>query len=207
MLDRNVSDCLNIDDDLMCEMVRNGDEYAVKALIDRYLPVVKAIAGRYHTVGIDFDDLLQEGMIGIFKAVVGFDKTKNVPFDFFVRKCIKNEMCDAVKASERKKHSPLNNSISFGEPVFEQALHTGCFDSAYGDPEGLVIDKEDEDEIEQVLEGLLSTFEKMVLKTYLDGNSYKETALAVNRDSKSVGNAIARIRRKLSTYYSIGDFR
>lgn len=192
----NLKDC---SDEQLCAMAQNGNRAAEEVLVVRYFSVVKACSRPYFLAGGDGEDLIQEGMLGLLKAVRAYAPERNVPFEAFARMCITRRIYSAVSAASAAKHEPLNHSENMAEnPLFEQhakAMHTAS------DPVNVVINREEDRERQQKLQALLSPFESRVLALYLDGCSYEEMATEVEKSIKSVDNAIQRIRRKAAALF------
>lgn len=187
----------------LCRLAQAGDRSAEETLVCRYSRLVKACARPYFLAGADGEDLIQEGMLGLLKAVRGFDSTKGVPFEAFAHMCVTRRIFSAVKTAAGTKHFPLNQSTSIGEPLFDDnADVVNAASLPISDPMLLVIGMEEHRELKQQLSCLLSVFEAKVLELYLDGNSYEEMSVILNKPAKSVDNAIQRIRRKSAQYFS-----
>ncbi|MCD8356121.1 MAG: sigma-70 family RNA polymerase sigma factor [Clostridia bacterium] len=186
-------------DEQLCTMAQQGDRAAEELLAVRYFSVVKACSRPYFLAGGDGEDLIQEGMLGLLKAVRAYEVGRNVPFEAFARMCITRRVYSAVSAASAAKHEPLNHSESIAKtPLFDEnskAVHV------VSDPVNLVIDMEEYRERHQKLEASLSAFESRVLALYLDGCSYEEMAAEVGKPVKSVDNAIQRIRRKAAALF------
>lgn len=186
-------------DEKLISLYRSGDEGAMDELISRYRGLVRAKARRFYLSGGEHEDLIQEGMIGLFKAIRDFDAEKKVLFRFFASMCISRQLATALSASNRSKHIPLNSYISFymttGEDNEElkDKLDTGDLS-----PEDILIDKENFDDLNIKIEKLLSKMEFSVLELFIEGVSYDKIAETVGCDIKAVDNALQRIKRKLS---------
>ena len=193
----------NLPDDKLVELSVNIDS-AMRILIDRYKSLVKFIAHTYYIVGADNDDIMQEGMIGLFKAIKSYDREKDSSFKTFADMCIRRQIISAVKASNRQKHIPLNSSLSFDKQIFEDESEKEIYDIIEADsgqnPEEIFIKKEEIRDMKYKMEYVLSNFEKRVLKLYLSGNTYKEISGIMGKSPKSVDNAIQRVKRKLDSY-------
>lgn len=178
-----------------------GDLAAEEELVIRYSRLVRACARPYFLAGGDREDLIQEGMLGLLSAVRHFDPEKSVRFNTFAEYCIRRRIFDAIKASMRDKSIPLNTYVSLESPRFDEIYSPSA--SNLRDPEELIIANERVEEIKKYLEGSLSGFEKTILDMYLDGMSYSEMAEVVGKPTKSVDNAVQRIRKKLSKQLKI----
>lgn len=192
------------DEELVLRAQAN-DSMASDELIERYSERVRYLARPYFLVGADAEDLIQEGMIGLLKAIREYNASYSVLFRTFAGSCIKNKLFSALKQAAHNKHSPLNHYISLEPPFFdsnpEQIDFTAANFGVSGDPVELVIGNEAFKELSQVLRGLLSGFEAKVLELYVEGRSYQEIARLTNKSSKSIDNAVQRIRRKLAHYF------
>ncbi len=173
-----------------------GDAAAEERLFEKYTTTVRALARPYFLTGGDSEDLIQEGMFGLLNAVRHFDQGRDVSFRTYAQRCIVSRLFAAVRGASRFKHRPLNDSISFESPQFDERLilSTGNL----RDPEELVITQELTDELQAELAERLSSLERDVLDLYLEGLSYTDIAAKLGRSVKSVDNAVQRIRHKLS---------
>jgi len=174
---------------------RAGDDDAADCLIRRYYGFVCYLTRRFSIVGGDFEDLMQEGMIGLLRAIRCYDESRAMSFQNFAGSCILSKLRSAVQADARKKNQPLNNSIPIDPPFDNPAQNLV---SASGDPVEYVIGDEGFQELLRVLSVLLSKFEASVLELYLDGRPYEEIAEITAKPRKSIDNAICRIRKKLA---------
>lgn len=189
-------------DEKLIELSRDGKDEVIDYLLDKYKGLVRRKARTMFLVGGDTDDLIQEGMIGLYKAVRDYDVRKEASFLTFANLCIDRQIYSAINASNRKKHSPLNSYISFPLLNF---LNDNVTNELYMDkqnvnhrnPEDLYIDRENALHIEHMLEKELSAFEYEVLKMYIDGADYIEIAERMDKKPKSIDNAIQRIKKKV----------
>lgn len=173
-----------------------GDPEAEDELIKRFTLTVRVCARPYFLAGGDSEDLIQEGMFGLLSAVRHFDPERDASFKTYAERCITSRLLTAVRSAARFKHRPLNDSISFESPEFdERQIVSG---NNLRDPEELVITKELTDELHSSLNKKLSRLEKTILDYYLEGLSYQDIAGKTGRSVKSVDNAVQRIRHKLS---------
>lgn len=192
-----------LSDEELIRKMRLGDERAEETLFKRYKPLVLSRARAYYLTGGDRDDLVQEGMLGCYKAVCGFDTEKQTSFSAFADLCIRRQILSAVKLSNRKKHLPLNSSVSLDSPTDDDSSATvmDCVnDTRVQDPEQLLIGQEGIEEISAAINSELSKMEKRVLALYLRGLSYQQIASGLGTTSKSVDNAIQRMKKKLEKY-------
>lgn len=192
----------------LLERARAGEREAGDLLVRRYFRLVKRCARPYFLAGADNDDLIQEGMLGLLKAVREFDPGKGVPFAQFARVCVSRTIISAVRSSLASRHSVLNDAIPLEKPLFEDIAQTSGGEAGIAaDPEALVIGMEAREELLVQLDRLLSDFEGKVLSLFLDGYSYEEMAAKLGRPVKSVDNAVQRIRRKSAQLLNQGDHR
>ncbi len=183
---------------------QKGDEAALEYLIDRYKSFVKTKARAYFLVGADREDIVQEGMIGLYKAIRDYKSDKLTSFKAFAELCITRQIITAIKTATRQKHIPLNSYVSLNKPIFDEESDRTLMDivsnECISDPEELIISKEEYVNIESKMEELLSGLEWEVLVSYLDGKSYQEIAEDLSRHVKSIDNALQRVKRKLERY-------
>ena len=186
----------------LAQTATNGDPAAEEALVSEYSQLVRACARPYFLAGGDGEDLIQEGMLGLLSAVRTFDPAKGVKFSTYAEFCVRRRIYSAIRAASGYKHTPLNSYIS----LESQQLDENSTQSAYflRDPEDFVIARESVGEVEKLLYGSLSRFESAVLELYLEGMSYKDMAARIGKSSKSVDNAVQRIRRKLAQILQTG---
>ncbi len=180
----------------LCAAAKTGDSQAVEILVSRYAKLVKTCARAYFIAGAESEDLIQEGMLGLWRAVVTFDPARGVPFEAYARTCISRRIYSAVRDGAAMKHEPLNQSLPFEKPLFEDNAESHHSTPVLSDPEALVISMEEQAERLHRLRDLLSVFEAQVLSLYLNGFSYDEIAVRLHKPRKSVDNAMQRIRRK-----------
>lgn len=191
-------------DEHLVEQILTGDSGAMDYLMNKYKNMVRSRARTLFLVGADKEDLIQEGMIGLYKAIRDFDAAKQVSFQSFAELCITRQMYSAIKGSNTKKNQPLNNYISIDsmevsedrENPIEQLL--GINFEKNKNPEQLVIDKESADVLEYTLVGHLSEMEKQVLNFYMKDMNYSQIAAALGKEPKAVDNALQRIKKKLT---------
>ena len=184
-------------DEELCAMSAAGDRGAEEALVTRYNRLVRKITRPYFLAGGDSDDLIQEGMLGLMKAVREFDCEKEASFRTFAEVCIRNRVYSVLRAASREKHSPLNHSISIETPFFESNSYTAIDGhEAQENPEDLMIRRENRSHDLLRINQRLSPLERSVLSLYLDGLTFSEIAEVLGKPSKSVENAVQRIRRK-----------
>ena len=193
----------NMTDEELIALFRDGDQEAMEQLLDKYKGMVLKKARSMYILGGDSDDLIQEGMLGLFKAVRDYDCGRDASFSTFAQLCVTRQLYTAVKASARKKHLPLNTAISLSRPLRESGEGEDeelmdCLEAdVRSNPEEYIIGQEEMERIEEMIEKELSPLEKQVLELYLTGMGYVEIAHVLNRDEKSTDNALQRIRTKL----------
>ncbi|RDY25333.1 RNA polymerase sporulation sigma factor SigH [Romboutsia weinsteinii] len=182
----------------------NGDKIALEYIITKYRNFVKAKAKSYFLIGADKEDIIQEGMIGLYKAVRDFDGNKTNSFKCFAEICITRQIITAIKTATRQKHIPLNSYVSLNKPIYDEESERTLLDiiatSIVTDPEELIISKEELRRIESKMNELLSDLELEVLELYLNGKSYQYIADRLERDVKSIDNALQRVKRKLEKH-------
>lgn len=178
---------------------REGEEEIIEYLMDKYKNLVRSKAATMFILGADKDDLIQEGMIGLFKAVRDYDSGRDASFYTFAELCISRQMYTALQASGRKKHSPLNTYVSIYQDTDEEG--TGLIEALENkkerNPEEILIDQENVATIEKIIENELSSFEKQVLELSMTGMGYVEIAKLLGKDGKSTDNALCRVKTKI----------
>lgn len=188
-------------DEEIVAMIRDGDDRALEFLLRKYQNFVKAKAKSYFLIGADKEDIYQEGMIGLFKAIRDFKDDKLASFKVFAELCVTRQIITAVKTATRQKHIPLNTYVSLNKPIYDEESDRTLLDILSGikisDPEELIIDREEMEKLESKIEEVLSSLEMEVLNSYLDGKSYQEIATDLDRQAKSIDNALQRVKRKL----------
>ena len=191
-------------DEELIRLLRNGNSEVTDYLMDKYKNLVRSKANALFLMGGEQDDLIQEGMIGLFKAIRDYDFGRDAMFKTFAELCISRQIYTAVQASSRKKHMPLNNYTSIyadedksGDKREGAALSEGLPAPEISDPEQMMIDKENVKHIYEVIDEELSPFEKQVLELKMTGMDYVEIAKVLGRDTKSTDNALNRVKNKL----------
>ncbi|HHV34296.1 MAG TPA: RNA polymerase sporulation sigma factor SigH [Syntrophomonadaceae bacterium] len=191
------------DEDIV-ELAKCGREVALEHLINKYKNFVRAKARSYFLIGADREDIIQEGMIGLYKAIRDYRGDKLSSFRAFAELCITRQIITAIKTATRQKHIPLNSYVSLNKPIYDEDSDRTLLDVISGtkvsDPEELIISKEEFDDIEDKMREILSALEWQVLMSYLEGKSYQEMALELGRHVKSIDNALQRVKRKLERY-------
>ena len=193
-------------DETLCALVAVGCRQAEELLVERYNRLVRSCARPYFLVGGDSEDLTQEGMVGLLKAVREYDASKEASFRTFAEICIRNRLYSVLRAAARDKHLALNQSVPLDTPFFDGNSYTsGTSDLAQRDPEAYLIDREHTAALLSGVRKQLSEFEAKILGYYLDGLSCREIAETVGKPPKSVDNAVQRIRRKVARQLLSGD--
>jgi len=191
-------------DEEIVEFAREGDDAALEHLINKYKNFVRAKARSYFLIGADREDIIQEGMIGLYKAIRDFRMDKLSSFRAFAELCITRQIITAIKTATRQKHIPLNSYVSLNKPIYDEDSDRTLLDIISGskitDPEELIISREEFDDIEEKMGEILSSLEWKVLMSYLEGKSYQEIAEDLKRHVKSIDNALQRVKRKLERY-------
>jgi RNA polymerase sporulation-specific sigma factor len=194
-----------LSDDALAERFRQGDGDALNALLERYRRFVRAKARGYFLVGADFDDIEQEGMIGLYKAVRDFRDDRQASFRAFAELCITRQIITAIKTATRQKHQPLNQYVSIsgmrgGEDPGERSVERLLDDHNVADPADEVVSGERMDAMRASMAEMLSGLEVDVLRLYVEGRSYQEIGDQLGRHVKSIDNALQRIKRKLELH-------
>ena len=192
------------DEDIVAEAQQKNNELAQDYLLHKYKNFVRAKARSYFLIGAEREDIIQEGMIGLYKAIRDFKNDKQASFRAFAELCVTRQIITAIKTATRQKHIPLNSYVSLNKPIYEEDSDRTLLDVISGvkvaNPEDMVISREEFDDIETKMNDILSDLEWQVLISYLDGKSYQEIALELNRHVKSIDNALQRVKRKLEKY-------
>ena len=196
------------DEEVVCEAI-NGDHEALEYLINKYKNFVKSKARSYFLIGADREDIIQEGMIGLYKAIRDFNPDKLSSFRAFAELCITRQIITAIKTATRQNHIPLNSYVSLNKPLYDEDSDRTLLDIISGvkisDPEELIISREEFEDIEGKMGEILSKLEWQVLMSYLGGKSYQEIAKELKRHVKSIDNALQRVKRKLEKYLEVRE--
>ena len=193
-------------DEELVLMAQNGDDTAQEFLLDKYKSLVRAKSRAYFLIGADSEDIIQEGMIGLYKAVRDYNEEKNASFRSFAELCVNRQMITAIKAATRQKHQPLNSYVSLNKPVYEEESEQTYMDFLQSssdsllNPEALLIGQENKNFLEDQMTKNLSSFETRVLVLYLQGRSYFEIAHVLDKPEKSIDNALQRVKKKLEKF-------
>ena len=192
------------DEEIVIDAKENENTIALEYLINKYRNFVRAKARSYFLIGADREDIIQEGMIGLYKAIRDFRNDKLSSFRAFAELCVTRQIITAIKTATRQKHIPLNSYVSLNKPIYDEDSDRTLLDVLSGskitDPEELVISQEELIDIEEKMGQILSDLEWKVLMSYLDGKSYQEIAVELERHVKSIDNALQRVKRKLERY-------
>lgn len=187
-------------DEEIVELASNGNDAATDFLLDKYSSLVLSISRSYFLIGADYDDVIQEGMIGLFKAIRDYKKC-DTSFSTFAHICVKRQILTAVKSASRKKHMPLNSYISLNKTIYEDEQETTLLNLLANNiepgPEDILINKERFNITKNNIFALLSSYEKTVLEKYLQGKSYSDIASELDKTEKSIDNALQRIKKKI----------
>jgi RNA polymerase sporulation-specific sigma factor len=203
----NMTDQQTDEDYDLVGRVRRGDDRALTTLLARYRNFARSKARSYFLAGSDKEDVVQEGMIGLFKAIRDFDLSQETPFRAFAELCISRQILTAIKTANRQKHQPLNSSVSLDAPAYrdgnsDQSVADNLRASNLSDPIELVISAEEVEALKNSMRDNLTDLEGDVLRLYMDGKSYEEIAAVLGNHVKSIDNALQRIKRKLQKHIS-----
>ena len=191
---------LSMPDEDVAVLAQNGDGQALAYLLNKYKNFVRSKARSYFLIGADHEDIVQEGMIGLYKAIRDFQPSRLASFRSFAELCVKRQIITAIKAATRQKHVPLNSYVSLNKPLYDEESDSTLLDVIEGrvtNPEDLYISQEDLSRIQSQISEVLSDLEKQVLDAFMDGKSYQEIAELLGRHVKSIDNALQRVKRKL----------
>lgn len=199
--DENMTNFKTMEDEDIVELASYDNSSALEFIMHKYKNFVRSKARSYFLIGADMDDIIQEGMIGLYKAIRDYDREKLTSFKSFAEICITRQIITAIKSATRQKHIPLNSYVSLNKPLFEEESERTLLDMISGnkttDPMDLFIGREDMDTMETRIGEILSDLEKEVLLSYIDGKTYQEIAIDLNRHVKSIDNALQRVKKKL----------
>jgi RNA polymerase sporulation-specific sigma factor len=190
-----------IPDEQIAELARENNAQAQEYLLNKYKNFVRAKARSYFLIGADREDIVQEGMIGLYKSIRDFKSSKLTSFRAFAELCITRQIITAIKTATRQKHRPLNSYVSLNKPVYDEESDRTLIDvlssGKVSNPEDIFIGKEDFSTIETKMTKMLSPLEMKVLQKYIEGKSYQEISAELDRSVKSVDNALQRVKNKL----------
>lgn len=209
---KKVLGCVNSETDELNEIdreyikkIRLGDDDALNEIMEKYKNFVYLKAKPFFIVGAEKEDIIQEGMIGLFKAIKGYDIDKDVSFKAFADLCIKRQIMTAIKSSTRQKHIPLNSYLSLNKTVFDDEDDRAVIEmldmETFPDPLETITNAETYNKLEKKMNEVLSDFEQKVLEKYLEGESYSQIATSLDSHVKAVDNAVQRIKKKAYKYF------
>lgn len=192
---------VSMTDDELVKLAKNDNISALECILEKYKNLVKSRSRPYFLIGADREDIIQEGMIGLYKAIRDYDTEKYTNFKAFAEMCITRQIITAIKTATRRKHMPLNSYVSLSHPVFDEESDKTLLDTITEhsclDPEEIIINKENYNSIGQRINELLSPKEMEILTVYLQGKSYQEISEQLGISHKSIDNALQRVKRKL----------
>ncbi len=196
------------DEDLV-NSSKSGDKNALEYLINKYKELVNMKVSKYFIIGAEKEDIIQEGLIGLYKAIKSYSGDKQNSFKTFANMCIERQLITAIKSSNRQKHMPLNSYLSLNESAYENDEETSLFDTFNShqieDPLETITKQEYYKSVEIAIDKSLSNFEKQVLNRYMQGESYIQIAEKLDTPVKSIDNAIQRIRKKATTNLNVSE--
>ena len=198
-------DLNELEDRELVALVRRGDDRCIEVLLSRYRNFARSKARSYFLAGSDKEDVVQEGMIGLFKAIRDFEEETGTPFRAFAELCISRQILTAIKTANRQKHQPLNSSVSLDAPAYgnddsDRSVGDNLVAARTTDPVELVISAQEIEAIRDTMKENLTELEGDVLRLYMDGKSYEEIAGVLGNHVKSIDNALQRIKRKLQRH-------
>ncbi len=195
----------NCTDEELIQLSHRGEDAATDYLLEKYKPLVRKKARTLYLIGGENDDLIQEGMIALYKAIREYDAKRQSSFAAFAGLCIEHQLYNVIKGANRLKNSPLNSYISLYTPTerevgnsSRETLADTLLPTELMNPEDILIDRENVTDMERKMEESLSSFECNVVKLYIDGHNYQQIAKILGKSGKSVDNALQRIKKKLS---------
>lgn len=193
------------DEEIVALVQENKNLLAQEYLLHKYRNFVRGKAGSYFLIGAEREDIIQEGMIGLYKSIRDYRSDRKASFRAFADLCVTRQIITAIKTATRQKHVPLNSYVSFNKPIYDSESDRTLLDvinsgEKVEDPEEIFIRREEFAVVKKGLDNILSSLEKEVLKSYLEGKSYKETAAELNKQIKSVDNALQRVKRKVEDF-------
>ena len=191
-------------DEQVVKIAQAGNGEALEYLLNKHKNFVRTKARSYFLIGADHEDIVQEGMIGLYKAIRDYKEEKLSSFRAFAELCVTRQIITAIKTATRQKHIPLNSYVSLNKPIYDEESDRTLLDviteDAPTNPEEMLINREDLSVIEGRIGQMLSDLEKQVLVRYMEGKSYQEISEEMGRHVKSIDNALQRIKRKLLKY-------
>lgn len=203
-IEQNLKRYEKMTDESIVLLAANNDKIALDYILNKYKNLVRVKARAYFIIGADKEDIIQEGMIGLYKAIRDYQQDRETSFKVFAELCITRQMITAIKSAQRQKHIPLNSYISLNKPIFENSSDKTYIESLTGskvlNPEELFIGQESKSSIEKHINKSLTELEYKVLELYLQGKNYNEIASLLNKSEKSIDNALQRVKRKLERF-------
>lgn len=195
---------MDMTDENVVRLAQENESQALEYLLNKYKNFVRSKARSYFLIGADHEDIVQEGMIGLYKAIRDYREDKLSSFRAFAELCITRQIITAIKTATRQKHIPLNSYVSLNKPIFDEESDRTLLDviteDSFSNPESMMISKEDVSFIKEKIGSMLSGLELDVLLKYMEGKSYQEISDELGRHVKSIDNALQRIKRKLQKY-------
>lgn len=208
-LEKEIEKYNTLIDEEVVQLIHRGDNHALDYLIDKYKGFILGKARTYFMIGGESEDMIQEGMIGLYKAICDYDEDKLSSFKGFANLCITRQMITAIKTATRQKHMPLNSYVSLDKPIYDEESERTLQDIIAGseslDPQELLINREKLGYMKLKLAEILSSLEREVLHLYIDGYSYQEISEVLQRHVKSIDNALQRVKRKLEQFKETND--
>lgn len=202
--DISIENLNNMTDEELIECSKSGNGFATEILMERYRNFVRSKSRTYFLIGADKEDIIQEGMIGLYKSIRDFNPDAQTSFRSFAELCVTRQMITAIKKATRQKHIPLNSYVSLNKPVYDEENERVLLETFIGrnilNPEEIMLDKERFLDIESKLPKVLSKLEWRVLIKYLEGKSYTEIAQQIGKSDKSIDNALQRIKKKIEKH-------
>lgn len=189
-------------DEELVELMHQGKQDVYEVLLEKYKYLVRAKKRTYFMSGSGEEDIIQEGMIGLFKAIRDYSPDKNCSFKSFAELCIKRQIISAVKSSTRQKHLPMTNYVSLDKPAYDDGNDKPMLESLWleeqNDPQNMIIENENKESLNKKINDNLSSLEKTVLEMYMAGMSYEEMGEQLGKSHKSIDNALQRVKKKLT---------
>lgn len=209
-IENDIENYVELKDEEIVKLASLGDKSALDYILDKYKGLVKVKARAYFIIGADKEDIIQEGMIGLYKSIRDYQESRETSFKVFAELCITRQMITAIKSATRQKHIPLNSYISLNKPVYDGESEKTYLDTIASlkslNPEELFIGKESKNFIEKHINRTLTKLECKVLELYLQGKNYTEISSIIQKPEKSIDNALQRVKRKLEKFLNNKDF-
>lgn len=209
-IENDIENYVELKDEEIVKLASLGDKSALDYILDKYKGLVKVKARAYFIIGADKEDIIQEGMIGLYKSIRDYQESRETSFKVFAELCITRQMITAIKSATRQKHIPLNSYISLNKPVYDGESEKTYLDTIASlkslNPEELFIGKESKSFIEKHINRTLTKLECKVLELYLQGKNYTEISSIIQKPEKSIDNALQRVKRKLEKFLNNKDF-